>query len=422
MFLPLSPVATAQYAETVPSRSMPDNADMMPGGRMGKGTPNTDVDWAILRASQTPGPGQYILPSSVLEARGGVICQARGKTDADWQCLRTSKQPAPHDYDVNASWGCIDTSRYRGGIMLGRNSGPAKMPFPYTQFSSDSCDGYRGDPSADHENAKCPWKDNEAWSKVARPKNAHSLGANETSVRPDISDPLSPSPESPDHGNSAQDKPNELMNDYEEQGRAGVQQLSVPRQQNAREPPANRAGRETSQHITAPWRDPTNWSKVAKRPTSGGASRSWSKQAVATLSQTSVRPASAGFCRSVESTKPRAKQSGDHTKALAPWRDQTWRKVTKDPAINPVFVEEPLPDRSAIETPWRVESWIGSTRKAKKRPSGAAALAPLDGATARGAAKDPALAATEEAGRQEKLRELQLLRTQLAAVKRSLGH
>jgi hypothetical protein len=141
-------------------------SSLLPGGRMGKGNPKTDVDWAIYRASQTQGPGQYLLPSSVLEARGGVISQARGKTDADWQCLRTSKQPAPHDYNVNGSWGYLDTSMTRGGIMLGRNSGPARMPAPFQKFSSDSCDNYRGEPSKDHESAKCPWKDEATWSKV----------------------------------------------------------------------------------------------------------------------------------------------------------------------------------------------------------------------------------------------------------------
>ena len=133
---------------------------------MGKGNAKTEVDWAIYRASQTPGPGQYKIPSSVLEARGGVIAQSRGKTDADWQCIRTSKQPAPHDYDVNSSWGYLDPSLKRGGVMAGRTTGPARMPAPYEKYSSESAAEYRGEPSADHERTKCPWRDEEAWRKV----------------------------------------------------------------------------------------------------------------------------------------------------------------------------------------------------------------------------------------------------------------
>lgn len=400
--------------------SMPDISDLLKGGRMGKGTPKTDVDWAILRASQTPGPGQYALPSSVLEARGGVISQSRGKTDVDWQILQSQKIPAPHDYDVNSSWSYLDGLKdgcRRGAVILGRNSGPAKMPAPYAQFSSDNLAGYRGAPSADHQSAKCPWKDSQAWAKVAGSKVARPNSVMETSgtVGADVSRPDMSAPASPElNKESAQSTPNEVVRDYEEQGRAQAR-IFEPHQG------AAPTGKNIS--VTAPWRDVESWAKVSKRPASAGGTRHMPPP---TVSRT--RPASASF----QSTKPRVQRSSDHSKVVAPWRDNTaWRIVAKEPsAERAILVQEiPAQDLTAIETPWRVRSW-SKGRPSKKKNSkypGSALLTPMVSALEAASVAGPlAVQQTAQtmprpgAAREEKLVELAALKEQLAFVKQSL--
>ena len=55
--------------------------------------PKTDVDWAILRASTMPGPGENHRPMKMaaLEKRGGQFRKGNAKSDVDWQVLRASQ-------------------------------------------------------------------------------------------------------------------------------------------------------------------------------------------------------------------------------------------------------------------------------------------------------------------------------------------
>ena len=63
------------------------------------------------------------------------------KSGLDWEIRRANQIPAPHDYNTDQAWSYLDgTNGRRGAVMLGRN-GPAKMPAPYAQFSSEGSAG-----------------------------------------------------------------------------------------------------------------------------------------------------------------------------------------------------------------------------------------------------------------------------------------
>ena len=66
------------------------------GGKFSSAKPKSDVEWAIYRAKQQPGPGQYqhkeIIP------KGGRFNMSNPKSDIDWIIKQASEQPGPCDY------------------------------------------------------------------------------------------------------------------------------------------------------------------------------------------------------------------------------------------------------------------------------------------------------------------------------------
>jgi hypothetical protein len=66
------------------------------GGKFSSAKPKSDVEWAIYRAKQQPGPGQYqhkeIIP------KGGRFNMSNPKSDIDWIIKQASEQPGPGDY------------------------------------------------------------------------------------------------------------------------------------------------------------------------------------------------------------------------------------------------------------------------------------------------------------------------------------
>ena len=345
------------------------------------------LDWQIVRASRTPGPGEYVIPSTCTNTTGGRFGTAISKTGIEMLLYEKSGIPGPGAYSVPRD--ISDGYQY----SMGRRTGPANMPAPYSQFSSDGA-GYRGTPSGDHESVKCPWKDSEAWAKVAGKSGGHKA------VRPqpamETTRAISPisAPASPELNESAQSTPNKIANrDYEEQGRAPSclqvrSQLGFaicngswyasyyavistdyshffgPRQDAA--PAVKKAS------VTAPWRDAEAWAKVSKRPVSAAGTR---QMPMVTAAAAWSRPASASSHSHMALRKPRIQRSADHGKVVAPWRDSTaWRTVAKEPSRSAERATAMLAsaqwqdegyavDLAAIETPWRVKSW------SKGRPS-----------------------------------------------------
>ena len=55
------------------------------------------MDWQILRASKTPGPGEYMLPST-LATNGGRMGKSMAKSALEWEIYRASQTPGPQDY------------------------------------------------------------------------------------------------------------------------------------------------------------------------------------------------------------------------------------------------------------------------------------------------------------------------------------
>jgi hypothetical protein len=83
----------------------------------------------------------------------------RGKSDVDWAIHRAKQGPGPGQYNVNASYCYLDGTAHdglpgrRGAIMLGR-TGPANMPEPFKSLG-DAPEGYRYGPSGSHEEVRC---------------------------------------------------------------------------------------------------------------------------------------------------------------------------------------------------------------------------------------------------------------------------
>jgi|EP01047_Picozoa_sp_COSAG01_P044037 hypothetical protein len=269
---------------------------------------------------------------------------------------------------------------------------------------------------------------------VARPKSGGTSNSS-AMLGPDVSGPDISGPDSPDHA-SAQATPNEPMKEYEEQGRAAEEVYQ-----------SSKADRQKS--ISAPWRNPEEWSKVAKRrPATAAAAVAAPTRNVAAAVSTLRRPASAGFaknkaeprkqvrtvaapvfCEQVVGLSSRqlfAQRSRDHTTVTTPWRDESaWRSVAKDPRIKEqVPSSAPPSDRTSIETPWRVEGWSSNVQRPRKKKPAAAALAPL-GHTAVAAVEKPRDAAPKdtpaERRRDEKLRAIAKLREELTAIKLSMA-
>ena len=68
------------------------------GGKFSSAKPKSDVEWAIYRAKQCPGPGQYQFKDA--EPKGGRFNLSNPKSDLDWLMKTASEMPGPGDYKV----------------------------------------------------------------------------------------------------------------------------------------------------------------------------------------------------------------------------------------------------------------------------------------------------------------------------------
>jgi len=90
------------------------------------------MDWQIVRASRTPGPGQYSLPQmgdeSISGGKGGRFGKSgRGKTNVDYLCEAAAAKPGPGEYDTN------DDAKISGGSFgTGSNKTAVEMLCDYT--------------------------------------------------------------------------------------------------------------------------------------------------------------------------------------------------------------------------------------------------------------------------------------------------
>jgi hypothetical protein len=63
------------------------------GGKFNKSEPKSDIDWKILKARNSPSPGDYDLKSS--KVSGGGFSLAKPKTDIEWQIHKAQQSPGP---------------------------------------------------------------------------------------------------------------------------------------------------------------------------------------------------------------------------------------------------------------------------------------------------------------------------------------
>ena len=135
-----------------------DTLDSIPGGKMAKGKAKTAVEWEQYRSSQIPAPGQYYVDDTLDSIPGGSLAKSKAKTAVDWECYRAAQQPGP-DYDLDKSWAYIDGRNGRAGFTMKSRSGPAALPAPYAQFAAPGNQEIRGDPHPSHQQALTPWRE-----------------------------------------------------------------------------------------------------------------------------------------------------------------------------------------------------------------------------------------------------------------------
>lgn len=385
------------------------------GGVMAGRGPKSDLDWAIYTASFIPSPSEYMLPTTLAQ-NGGRFGNAITKSALELAINRVKNDPAPHDYNLEQAYAYMHSEQKIGGVMAGRSGcGPAKMPAPFAQFGNDSAmEGYRGQASGSHGNACAPWKNEEAWSKV---RKAPSKADNSN---PDISAPSEPNLS----GGSTQSQPNELIKDYDEQGRAAPpQQLRKVVDRASLEP-------EKRPEMLTPWRDPDAWSRVAKQPDP--------KASIvrAVVEQEKAKITAAPRARKIVKTEVRKDTGQGHTTVVAPWRDaDNWRAVARDPSVPELpLPTEVKPDRTGVETPWRVQSWakVGNPKRKKKATLDPITVTDTDevsspitgpaetGGTTMSGISEKSAEEMMEQRRAEKLSQIQKLREELCSVKASM--
>ena len=86
----------------------------LPGGKFNMSNPKSDVDWAILRASQRPSPQDYMVDAGY-KVGGGKFSTARPKSALDWTIHRGKEMPGPGEYNSEL-------------LSIGRRSGSGYSP------------------------------------------------------------------------------------------------------------------------------------------------------------------------------------------------------------------------------------------------------------------------------------------------------
>jgi hypothetical protein len=89
------------------------------GGKFSSAKPKSDVEWAIYRAKQCPGPGEYKTNKDFIP-RGGRFNLSKPKSDIDWIIKKSSEEPGPGDYkvdlDAKTNGGRFSTARPKSAL------------------------------------------------------------------------------------------------------------------------------------------------------------------------------------------------------------------------------------------------------------------------------------------------------------------
>jgi hypothetical protein len=144
-----------------------DILDSIPGGTLPKAKAKTAVDWECYRAAQIPAPGDYYVDDTSASIPGGALAKGNSKSGTDWEQYRASQLPGP-DYDVDRTWRYLDGTNGRAGFTMSSRSGPAKLPAPYASMAIPSTTEIRGAPHpTSHAQALTPWREDD-WKQRKR--------------------------------------------------------------------------------------------------------------------------------------------------------------------------------------------------------------------------------------------------------------
>ena len=127
------------------------------GGKFSSAKPKSDVDWAIYRAKQCPGPGEYSGVSKDFVPRGGRFNMSKPKSDIDWLIKKASEEPGPGDYRSN------DKSMRPGGGKF--STARPKSALDWTIFNA------RQQPGPGHYKPDANYKVNGGRFSTAKPKS-----------------------------------------------------------------------------------------------------------------------------------------------------------------------------------------------------------------------------------------------------------
>lgn len=79
------------------------NKDYIPkGGRFNMSNPKSDIDWVIKKGSEQPGPCDYRLGDKHLKPTGGKFSTARPKSALEWTIFNARQRPGPGHYEVDS--------------------------------------------------------------------------------------------------------------------------------------------------------------------------------------------------------------------------------------------------------------------------------------------------------------------------------
>ena len=137
-----------------------DTADSIPGGTLAQGKAKSAVDWECYRAAQIPAPGDYYNDDTSASIPGGTLAKGNSKSGVDWECYRASQLPGP-DYDLDKSYNYLDGKNGRAGFTMKGRAGPAALPYPYEQFAQPNSSEIRTEPHPSHEQSLTPWREDD---------------------------------------------------------------------------------------------------------------------------------------------------------------------------------------------------------------------------------------------------------------------
>uniref|UniRef100_A0A7S0V5Y6 Uncharacterized protein n=1 Tax=Hemiselmis tepida TaxID=464990 RepID=A0A7S0V5Y6_9CRYP len=105
------------------------------GGKFNTSKIKTDIDWAVLRAANTPGPGQYDLNKTTEASSripGGKFNTGKSKSGLDWAIAKAQRLPGPGNYDIVRADKYLEKNK---GFSFASRPGPCNLPEPYAQLS-----------------------------------------------------------------------------------------------------------------------------------------------------------------------------------------------------------------------------------------------------------------------------------------------